>query len=104
MPELALAHVGLVWDKTLLQPTKKHGRISLCLVNRCRGAIDLFPEDPTSALELIRSRLHYAYNHGEKYRVISEEEARKLFEAEGVRILDMLFVAGWMCSISQKKF
>jgi hypothetical protein len=40
--------------------------------------------------------LHYAYNHGEKYRVIGEEEARKLFEAEGVRVLDIYSVCGWM--------
>jgi ubiquinone/menaquinone biosynthesis C-methylase UbiE len=92
----------LCWDgaieakEELIRVTKKHGRISLYLVNRCRGAIDLFPEDPKSALDLIRSRLHYAYNHGEKYRVISEEEARKLFEAEGVRVLDIYSVCGWM--------
>jgi len=82
--------------KELIRVTKKGGRISLYLVNRCRGAIDLFPEDPKSALELIRSRSHYTCHRGEKYRVISEEEARKLFETQGIRVLDIYAVCGWM--------
>ena len=92
----------LCWDgaieaaKELIRVTKKRGRISLYLVNRCRGAIDLFPEDPTSALELIKSRSDYIYHHEEKHRVVSEEEARKLFEAEGIRVLDIYAVCGWM--------
>ena len=92
----------LCWDgaieaaKELIRVTKKRGRISLYLVNRCRGAIDLFPEDPTSALELIKSRSDYIYHHEEKHRVVSEEEARRLFEAEGIRVLDIYAVCGWM--------
>jgi ubiquinone/menaquinone biosynthesis C-methylase UbiE len=92
----------LCWDgaieaaKELIRVTKKRGRISLYLVNRCRGAIDLFPEDPASALELIKSRSDYTYHHKEKYRVVSEEETRKLFEVEGIRVLDIYAVCGWM--------
>jgi len=92
----------LCWDgaieaaKEIIRVTKKGGRISVFLVNRCREAIDLFPEDPTSALALIKSRSDYIYNHEEKHKVASEEEARKLFEAEGIRVLDMYAVCGWM--------
>ena len=92
----------LCWDsaieatKELIRVTKKGGRISIFLVNRCRGAIDLFPEDSTAALALIKSRSHYTYHHGEKYKVANEEEAKKLFESEGIRVLDIYAVCGWM--------
>lgn len=92
----------LCWDgaieaaKELIRVTKKGGRISVFLVNRCRGAIDLFPEDPTSALSLITSRSDYIQHHEEKHRAVSEEEARKLFEAEGIRVIDIYAVCGWM--------
>jgi SAM-dependent methyltransferase len=91
----------LCWDgsvearKELIRVTKKGGRISLFLLNRCMGAIDLFPEDPRSALELIKSRSHDICHHKEKQRVVGEEEARKLFEAEGIKVLDMYGVCGW---------
>jgi len=92
----------LCWDgaieatKELMRVTKKGGRISIFLVNRCRGAIDLFSEDPTSALALIKSRSDYIYHHEEKHRVVREEEARKLFKAEGISVLDIYGVCGWM--------
>jgi len=92
----------LSWDgaieaaKEVIRVTKKGGRISVFLVNRYRGAIDQFPEDPTSALALIKSRSNYIYNQKEKHRVASEEEARKLFEAEGIRVIDIYAVCGWM--------
>jgi len=92
----------LCWDgtieaaKELVRVTKKGGRISVFLVNRYRAAIDLFQEDSTSALALIKSRSDYIYNHEEKHKVASEEEARKWFKAEGIRVLDMYAVCGWM--------
>jgi len=82
--------------KELIRVTKRGGRISLFLVNRCRGAIDLFSEDPTSALALIKSHSDYIHHHEEKHRVVSEEEARKLFETEGIRVLHVYAVCGWM--------
>ena len=82
--------------KELIRVTKKGGRISIFLVNRCRGAINLFQEDSTSALALIKSHSDYIYHHGEKYKVVSEEEARKLFQAKGIRVLDIYAVCGWM--------
>jgi SAM-dependent methyltransferase len=92
----------LCWDgaiearRELVRVAKKGGRISAFLLNRCRGAIDLFPEDPTSALELIKSRSNYIYHHGKRHRVVSEEEGRKVFEAEGIRVLDIYAVCGWV--------
>jgi hypothetical protein len=92
----------LCWDgaleaaKKLIRVTKKGGRISIFLVNRCREAIDLFLEVPTKALALIRSHSDYICHDEEKHRVVSVEEARKLFEAEGIRVLDVYAVCGWM--------
>jgi len=92
----------LCWDgaieaaKELVRVTKRGGRISVYLVNRCRAAIDVFPEDSALALSLIKSRSDYIYDHGEKHRVVSEEEARKLFEAEGIKVLDTYAICGWM--------
>jgi len=92
----------LCWDgalearKELIRVTKKGGRISVFLVNRYRAAVDLFSKDPTSALGLIKSRSNYIYDHGERHRVVSEEEGRKLFEAEGIKVLAIYAVCGWM--------
>jgi len=66
------------------------------LVNRCRGAIDLFPEDPAPALALIKSRSDYVCDEEERYRAVSPEEARNLFEAQGIRVLDIFAVCGWL--------
>jgi ubiquinone/menaquinone biosynthesis C-methylase UbiE len=82
--------------KELIRVTKKGGRISTYLTNRCRGAIDLFPEDPASALALIKSRSDYTYDDEGKYRAVSVEEARKLLETMGIRVLDTYAVCGWM--------
>jgi ubiquinone/menaquinone biosynthesis C-methylase UbiE len=82
--------------KELVRVAKKRGKISLYLVNRARAAIDLFAENPTSSLELIESRSNYISHHDEKHRVTGEKEARKLLEAEGIKILDVYAVCGWM--------
>jgi len=87
---------GLEAVQELIRVTKKGGRISIYLTNRCRGAIDLFPEDPASALALITSRSDYIYDDEEKYRAVSEEEARRLLETVGIRVLDIYAVCGWM--------
>jgi len=92
----------LCWDgmigalKELIRVTKKEGKISIFLMNRCRGAIDLFPENTTSALEVFQSRSDYIYHDEEKQRVVNTEEARKLFEAEGIKIIDIYAVCGWL--------
>ena len=82
--------------KELVRVTKKGGKISLYLVNKCRGAIDLFAENPALALELIKSRYSHIKNHEEMHRVVSEPEGRKLLEAEGIKVLDVYAVCGWM--------
>ena len=92
----------LCWDwmieaaKELIRVTKRGGKISLFLVNRCREAIDLFSRDPTLALTLIKARSDYIYDDEERYGVVSAEEARKLFEAEGIRVINIYAVCGWL--------
>lgn len=92
----------LCWDgmieaaKELIRVTKRGGKLSIFLMNRCRGAIDLFPEDASSALALIKLRSDHIYHDEEKHRALSAEEARKLFEAEGIRVIDIYAVCGWM--------
>lgn len=90
--------------KELIRVTKKGGGISMFLVNRLRGAIDTFPEDPTSALALIKSRSDHVYHHGEKHLAVTEKEARQVIEAEGIRVIDVYAVCGWMkmLGISEK--
>jgi len=82
--------------RELVRVTKRGGRISVFLVNRYRAAIDLFSEDPGSALALIKSRSDYVYDEGERYRAISPAEAGELFKVEGIRVLDTYTVCGWM--------
>ncbi|OYD16526.1 hypothetical protein CH333_03230 [candidate division WOR-3 bacterium JGI_Cruoil_03_44_89] len=92
----------LCWDgmieaaNELIRVTKRGGKISIFLMNRCREAIDLLPEDPASALALIKSRLDYIYHDEEKHRAVTAEDARKLFEAEGIRVIDIYAVCGWL--------
>jgi len=80
----------------LIRVTKRGGRLSVFLVNRCRGAIDLFSQDPASALALIESRSDCLYDDGVRHRALTIEEVRKSFEAEGIRVLDIYAVCGWM--------
>lgn len=70
-----------------------------------QGAIDLFSEDPTSALALIKSHSDYIYNHEEKHKVVMKKKLEScLRQRESEFSMYMPFVAGWMCSVSQKKF
>jgi SAM-dependent methyltransferase len=80
----------------LVRVTKKGGRLSVFLVNRCRGAIDLFSQDPGAALGLIKSHADCIGDREETYRAVNVEDARTLFEAEGVSVLDVHAVCGWM--------
>jgi len=81
--------------KELIRVTKRGGTISMYLVNRCGGAINLFPKDPVSALALLESCSDYIYDEGERYRAVNPEEARKVFEAQGITVLDIYAVCGW---------
>jgi ubiquinone/menaquinone biosynthesis C-methylase UbiE len=80
----------------LIRVTKKGGTISIYLVNRCRGAMDMFAENPALALSVVTSRSDHVFYGEEGYRAVSPEEARKLLEAQGVRVLNTYAVCGWM--------
>jgi len=92
----------LCWDggmeaaKELIRVTKKGGKISVFLVNKWANAVDDFYKHPDSNLALIESTPSYVKHHEEKCRAVSPEEARNLFEAEGIRVLDIYAVCGWM--------
>jgi len=92
----------LCWDgaieaaKELIRVTKKGGTISVFLLNKWATVIEDFYEDPEATLALTESTPCYVEHHGEKYNAVSPEEARNLFEAEGIRVLDMYAVCGWM--------
>jgi ubiquinone/menaquinone biosynthesis C-methylase UbiE len=73
--------------KELVRVTKKKGKISMCLVNRYGTAISKFRQDPEHALALLTSKSDYSYYGDEKYRVVSEKEARELLDKEGVKII-----------------
>ena len=90
----------LCWDgmieaaKELIRVTKKKGKISIFLMNKCGAAISKFPEDPESALALLRSKPSYVYNDKEKHMAVSPEEARELFEKEGIKVIEIYAVCG----------
>jgi ubiquinone/menaquinone biosynthesis C-methylase UbiE len=92
----------ICWDggneaaKELIRVTKRGGKISIYQTNKWGAAIDKFYKDPTSALALIDSTPSYVKDGEETYRVVSEDEARKLFEAEGIRVIDVYAVWGWL--------
>ena len=96
----------LCWDgiveaaNEFVRVTKRGGKISIFLVNKWAAAIDKFYKDPDSALNLIDSTPSYLGDDEGKHRAVSAEEARILFEAEGVRVMDIYAVCGWMDVLS----
>lgn len=92
----------LCWDgmieaaKELIRVTKKGGRISIFLMNKFGAAISKFRKDPDSALDLLRTEPSYISHDEEKHRAVSVEEARRLFETERVRVIDIYAVCGWL--------
>ena len=92
----------LCWDgmveaaKELIRVTKKGGKISIFLMNKCGEAIRRFREGPDSALALLGSKSNYAYDDEEKHMAVSVEEARELFEKEGIKGIEMYAVCGWL--------
>ena len=93
----------LCWDgmidesaiKELIRVTKKGGMISIYLNNKWAIAIKNFYENPSATLTSIESQLKYLEDQEGKYKAFSPEEARKLFEAEGIRVLDIYGVCHW---------
>jgi hypothetical protein len=86
--------------KELIRVTKKGGRISIFLINKYGSAIRKFDEDPCSALALVESKSGYVYDEEEKYKAISVEEARELFEKEGVRVIEVYAICGMLDILS----
>lgn len=80
---------GIKAAKELIRVTKKKGKISMCLANRIGTAISKFHADPEHALALLTSKSDYDYYEDEKYKVISEEEARGLLEKEGIKVIEI---------------
>jgi ubiquinone/menaquinone biosynthesis C-methylase UbiE len=92
----------LCWDggieaaKELVRVTKKGGKISIFLINKCGAAISKFRKDPDSALALLRSESSYVYHHEEKHMAVSVEEARDFFEKEGIKVIEIYAVCGML--------
>lgn len=88
----------LCWDgkieavKELIRVTKKGGMVSIYLVNKYGAAISKFREDPDSSLASLRSKSSYFYDEEQKYVAVSVEEARELFEKEGVKVIEIYAV------------
>ena len=93
----------LCWDgminelaiKELIRVTKKGGMISIYLNNKWAIAIKNFYENPSATLTSIESQSKFLEDQEGKYKTFSPEEARKLFEAEGIRIIDIYGVCHW---------
>jgi ubiquinone/menaquinone biosynthesis C-methylase UbiE len=81
--------------KELIRVAKKGGMISVFLLNKWANVIENFYEDPKAILALTESTPCYVEHHGEKYRAVSPEEAKDLFEAQGIRVLEIYAVCGW---------
>jgi len=96
----------LCWDgmaeaaKELIRVTKRGGKFSIFLTNKYGAAIRKFSEDAASALALLRSKSSYVYDEDEKYMAVSVEEARELFEKEGIKVIDVYAVCGMLDLLS----
>ena len=99
----------LCWDgmaeavKELIRVTKKGGAVSIFLVNKHGVAIRKFREDAASALALLRLKLSYVYDEGKKYKAVSVEETRELFEKERVKVIEIYAVCGMLDALSIPK-
>jgi hypothetical protein len=82
--------------KELIRVIRKGGRISMFLMNRCGAAISKFHEDPVSALALLRTESKYIYDDEEKHVAVGVEEARQLFEKEGIKVFEIYAVCGML--------
>ena len=81
--------------RELVRVTKRGGLISMYLHNICQVAIHLFSEDPDAALTLLKSPSRFYNTEKFKYdRAIRIEDAAQLFEAVGIRVLNVYDTAG----------
>jgi ubiquinone/menaquinone biosynthesis C-methylase UbiE len=99
----------LCWDgtseaaKELIRVTKKGGKISVYLMNRCGVAISEFHENPDYSLALLRSKSNYVVHHGKKSMAVSVDEARELFEKAEIRVIEIYAVCGMFDLLSIPK-
>jgi recombinational DNA repair protein (RecF pathway) len=52
---------------------------------------------------LLRSESNHVYDNEEKYVAVSSEEAKQLFESEGIKVLDIYAVCGMLPLLSIPK-
>jgi len=90
--------------KELVRVTKRKGKLSMCLVNRYGTAINKFRQDPEHALALLTSKSDYSYYGDEKYRVVSEKEARELLIRKESKLSKSMPTTYGTRSPSPKKF
>ena len=91
----------LCWDGAasgilkLIQAAKMGGRVSISLGNKWATVLDRFFKDPGKAMSLIDSVPACIEEEYGSSWVASPNEARKLFEAEGVKVIDVCATWGW---------
>ncbi len=99
----------ICWDgmieaaKELIRVTKKGGTLSIFLVNRFGAAINKFNENPNAALALLTSKTNYVYDEKQKYTTVTAEEAKQIFEKEGIKVTEIYAVCGLLQYLSIPK-
>ncbi len=92
----------LCWDmgaeatRELIRVAKVGGKVSVFLVNRWAAVMGLFHERPDSALALLQSRPSFVKDEEGMHRIMTAKEARELFTARGIRVVDVCAVCGWL--------
>lgn len=82
--------------KEVIRVTKEGGKISVFVVNKLRAAIQRFGQDPRSAISMLRSKSCSVYDQGERHVAVGAEDARELFEKQGIRVIDIYAVCGML--------
>jgi len=91
----------LCWDGAfdsrheLFRVTKKGGIVSIFLSNKWSHIFDDFYKKPDESLLLAGTKLAQIRDFGENYTPITVDEARTLFESEGIGVIDIYAVCGW---------
>jgi ubiquinone/menaquinone biosynthesis C-methylase UbiE len=99
----------LCWDgmieasKELVRVTKKGGTLSIFLFNKCGVAMNKFFGDPSSAIDLLKSKLGYFYDEKERHMAVTPEEAKDHFEKQGIKVIDIYAVCGILELLSVPK-
>lgn len=99
----------LCWDGTMeaaseiIRVTKRGGKISVFLANKCGFAASMFRENAAAALALLQSKKNYVCHHEEKHVAVSVEEAREFFDKKRIRVLNIYAVCGLLDFLSVPK-